>query len=228
MDTPLSSPPCSLDTISEIKHGFYINLDSRKDRKHHVEQQLACINLDNVVSRFSAVKMAQGAVGCSMSHLRCLKKAQENEWEHVVICEDDIEFQQPEVFIEQLNGFLQSKVEWDVILLAGNVAAPPRPVNKYAVQVVQCQTTTGYIVRKSYYQTLIDNIKCGIEKLIKEPHLHQIYSIDKYWFQLQERDNWFLIIPLTVVQREDYSNIEKRCTNYKRVMLDLEKPYLLS
>ena len=58
---------------------------------------------------------------------------------------------------------------------------------------------------------------------MKEPHNHTLYAIDKYWFRLQEIDKWYLIIPLTVTQREDYSDIEKRPTNYSRVMLDLDK-----
>ena len=35
------------------------------------------------------------------------------------------------------------------------------------------------------------------------------YAIDKFWFGLQGIHNWYLITPLTVVQREDYSDIEK-------------------
>jgi hypothetical protein len=61
---------------------------------------------------------------------------------------------------------------------------------------------------------------------MKEPHNHKFYAIDKYWFRLQEKDNWFLIIPLTVIQREDYSDIEKKPANYKKVMLDLDKEWL--
>jgi hypothetical protein len=58
---------------------------------------------------------------------------------------------------------------------------------------------------------------------MREPDKHVLYAIDKYWFNLQSIDKWFLIIPLTVTQREDYSDIEKRPTNYSRAMLDLDK-----
>jgi hypothetical protein len=47
----------------------------------------------------------------------------------------------------------------------------------------------------------MDNIRVGIENLMKTPDQHIIYAIDKYWFQLQKKDSWFLIIPLTVTQR---------------------------
>ena len=70
---------------------------------------------------------------------------------------------------------------------------------------------------------LIDNFKTGIEQLMKHPEQHILYAIDKYWFSLQQRDKWYLITPLTVTQREDYSDIEKRATNYSRVMLDIDK-----
>ena len=57
----------------------------------------------------------------------------------------------------------------------------------------------------------------------KNPEQHSFYAIDKFWFHLQKKDNWFLIIPLTVTQKEDYSDIEKRYTNYTKSMLDLDK-----
>jgi hypothetical protein len=74
-----------------------------------------------------------------------------------------------------------------------------------------------------YYDTLIANYRSGLLKLLREPNNHKIYAIDKYWFQLQAIHKWYLIIPLTNTQREDYSDIEKRNTNYSSVMLDLDK-----
>ena len=84
------------------------------------------------------------------------------------------------------------------------------------------------VLKKHYYNTLIDNIRNGITNLIKEPKQHYLYAIDKYWFRLQQINNWYLITPLTVTQREDYSDIEKRPTNYTRVMTDLSKEWLVN
>jgi hypothetical protein len=66
----------------------------------------------------------------------------------------------------------------------------------------------------------------GLTNLIKEPESHAKYAIDKHWFSLQKTDNWFLITPLTVVQREDYSDIEKKVINYQGAMTDLDKAEL--
>ena len=63
---------------------------------------------------------------------------------------------------------------------------------------------------------------------MENPQMHILYAIDKYWFNLQKIHNWFLIIPLTVTQREDYSDIEKRATNYAQVMTDLDKEWFFN
>jgi hypothetical protein len=62
---------------------------------------------------------------------------------------------------------------------------------------------------------------------MRNPTNKKEYAIDRYWFELQRRDRWFLITPLSVVQREDYSDIEQRVTNYGQLMLDLDKEQLM-
>jgi glycosyl transferase family 25 len=213
-----------MNSIENIKHAFYINLESRVDRKQHVEIQLKNIGVS--ANRFNAIKLTNGAIGCSMSHLKCLEIAKQNNWEHVMIVEDDILFLNPNVFKNQLNKFLKNHNDFDVVLIAGNNVPPYQKIDDSCVKVYRCQTTTGYIVKNHYFDTLICNIREGISKLIKSPEQHVLYAIDKYWFQLQEKDNWFLITPLTVTQREDYSDIEKRPTNYTRVMTDLDKEWM--
>jgi hypothetical protein len=108
-------------------------------------------------------------------------------------------------------------------LVAGNNIPPYQSIDDTCVRVFTCQTTTGYLVQNHYFDTLIENIKIGIKKLMFYPDRHVLYAIDKHWFQLQKKDKWYLIIPLSVTQREDYSDIEKRATNYTRAMLDLDK-----
>ena len=213
-----------INNLSDIKHAFYINLESRPDRQIHVEKELKIIDVK--ADRFNAIKLPNGALGCSMSHLKCIELAKENNWDHVLIVEDDIQFLNHELFINQINKFFSLHKNWDVVLIAGNNVPPHKIIDDTCVKVLSCQTTTGYIVKKHYYDILINNIRNGITNLIKEPTKHFFYAIDKYWFRLQQQDNWFLITPLTVTQREDYSDIEKRPTNYTRVMTDLTKEWL--
>lgn len=210
-----------MNSISDIEHVFYINLQSRPDRRNHVERQLKNIGIS--AERFNAIKLQNGAVGCSMSHLKLIETAKANNWDHILIVEDDILFNEPKLFINQFNKFLSNHKSFDVVLIAGNNIPPYKKIDDTCVQVTRCQTTTGYLVQKHYYDKLITNYKNGILQLMKNPDKPIMYAIDKFWFNLQAIDKWYLIIPLTVTQREDYSDIEKRPTNYTPVMLDLDK-----
>jgi glycosyl transferase family 25 len=209
--------------LKDITNIFYINLEHRVDRKQHVETQLNSIDLKG--TRFNAIKMENGAIGCSMSHLKLLQLALKSGLDHILIVEDDILFLDPELFKSQFDTFLQNQGSrvWDVVLIAGNNMPPYEKIDDTCVKVSQCQTTTGYLVNGHYIENLLNNVKMGLTNLIKEPQSHAKYAIDKYWFSLQKTDNWFLIAPLTVVQREDYSDIEKKVINYQSSMTDLDK-----
>lgn len=212
-----------MNNISDIKNAFYINLTSRPDRKQHVEEQLRIMGV--TAKRFNAIKLSNGALGCSLSHLKCLETAKQNNWSHLLVVEDDIKFLDPELFKRQLNKFFVNHTNWDVVLIGGNNVPPYQKIDDTCVKVASCQTTTGYLVNGHYFDTLIENFRTGIKKLMENPESHFLYAIDKYWFNLQKIHNWYLIIPLTVTQREDYSDIEKRATNYTQVMTDLDKEW---
>jgi GR25 family glycosyltransferase involved in LPS biosynthesis len=209
-----------LNSISDIKHALYINLADRVDRKQHVESQMKLIGIP--VERFDAVKVPYGSLGCVASHLKCLYIAKEKGWDHVLICEDDITFTNPGLFITQLNKFLAAQKNWDVVLFAGNNNGPYKAIEDYCVQVSRCATCTGYLIKSHYYDTLIDNFKIGMNILFRNRDQDRLYALDQYWSLLQKRDLWFLITPLSVIQREDYSNIGKRNVDYTNLMLELD------
>jgi glycosyl transferase family 25 len=208
-----------LDNITNI---FYINLEHRTDRKKHVELELTKIGL--IGKRFNAIKMDKGAIGCSMSHLKILQEAIKNNLDHILIVEDDITFLDPQLFKTQINKFLElHNNDWDVILFAGNNMPPYDNIDETCIKVSRCQTTTGYLVNGHYIKILAQNVKMGLTNLLNRQTEGDKFAIDKYWFMLQASSNWYLITPLTVVQREDYSDIEKKVTNYKKMMQDIDK-----
>ena len=214
-----------INNLSDIQHAFYINLEHRTDRKEQIENELSIMGIN--AKRFNAVCTTNGAIGCTMSHLKLLEKAISENYSHLLILEDDIQFLEPETFKTNFNKFLElHENNWDVIIFSGNNVPPYIPIDETCIRVTRCQTTTGYLVNGHYLRILRDNIKEGLEKLIKNPSMHYYFAIDKYWFCLQQCDKWYLIIPLTVIQRESYSDIEKKITNYKTVMTDIDKKWL--
>jgi glycosyl transferase family 25 len=219
--------------FQEIEHCFYINLDKRTDRKKLVEAELRGLGLSRF-KRCKAIENKIGAIGCSMSHLTLLRKAQKDNLPYCMIVEDDISFIDKPLFVQQANQFIKyfnerekEKPLWDVLLIAGNNVPPYFRIQgaDFCVRVTHCQTTTGYIVRQHYYSTLIENIKNGLELLMREPNKRFFYAIDKFWLSLQKLDWWFLITPLTVVQRDDFSDIEGKKEDYSQLMLDLDKKW---
>lgn len=212
-----------------LQHTLFINLIHRTDRLEHVLEEFKKLNITG--ERFSAIKTASGNIGCTLSHIKCLELAKQREYPFVFICEDDIQFTNPQVFLENLEKFYnmyKSGFQWDVLIVGGNTCPPFQPINEFCMRVYNVQTTTGYIVQKHYYDKLIDNFKDGLQRLIREPHNKKIYSIDIHWKHLQAQDNWFITIPLTVNQYYDYSDIEEKVVDYTQPMLDLEKKEIIA
>jgi len=212
----------NLSTFHDITNLIYINLDYRIDRRTHFESQFYKIGLHP--HRFNAIRNADGAVGCTMSHIACMEFAIRNGWNHVLVCEDDATITNPSLLVHQVNNFLNHfGDEWDVLLLSGNNYHPFQKVAPYCLRVTNCQTTTSYLVRRPYFKPLLNNFKQGLTNLIAEPSNHSIFAIDQYWKHLQKVDRWYLIIPITVIQRTDYSDICKQKTDYTEIMQQHDK-----
>jgi len=205
----------------KISNILYINLDKRTDRLQHVKEQLSVIKLKG--ERFKAIELTNGRLGCTLSHIKCIQLAKERNWDHVFICEDDITFTKPKLFLKQLKKFFKSGLVWDVIIVAGNNLPPHEEYGDFCIKVTHCQTTTGYIVKKDYYDILLQNFREGAIFLMRKEENHLEYAIDKNWTKLQKKDDWFLITPPTVIQRPDYSDIEKKITDYQWHLLDIHK-----
>lgn len=201
-----------------MEHVLYINLYHRKDRKEQIERQLT--NWGVPFERLDASAHRFGHLGCAQSHIRCLERAISEKWPHVCIVEDDMYILDLPVFKKSLNHFLKANLSWDVLLLGGNVG-PPYMKEKGCRRVINAQTTTAYVVQQHYYETLLKNFKQGLEAsmLMDEP----AYRIDIFWKRLQRKDTWYILDPLTVVQLEGYSDIERRDTNYMSMMMSYKE-----
>jgi GR25 family glycosyltransferase involved in LPS biosynthesis len=207
-----------------FKHSLFINLDSRVDRLDHALTEFEKMNIQ--VERVSAIKNKNGAIGCTMSHIKCLQIAKERNYDYVFICEDDITFLDPAKLKENAEKFKEHmKTKWDVLIIGGNNVPPYQKLSDYCARVFSCQTTTGYIVQNHFYDTLIQNFKESAENLMREPENKREYALDMYWKRLQKQHIWLMLTPPTVTQYESYSDIENRNVNYEHLMLDMNKEW---
>jgi GR25 family glycosyltransferase involved in LPS biosynthesis len=208
-----------------FEHTLFINLDHRTDRLEHITNEFEKMGI--TPERVKGIQPKNGAVGCTMSHIKCIELAKSRNYKQVFICEDDITFTNPELFKKQITSFTENdKINWDVLVVSGNVAPPCQKLYEYAARVFYCQTTTGYIVKREYYDTLLANFKEGLTQLLRNPANKFEYAIDKYWLRLQMQSYWYIITPLTVTQYDNYSDIESKPTEYSNLMLDLDKTWI--
>jgi glycosyl transferase family 25 len=211
--------------MDQLKHTLFINLENRTDRLDHVTKQLSSLGLS--AERVNACKTDVGAIGCTLSHIKCLELAKKRGYEQVFICEDDITFLDPTLFKSSLEKFANNReLDWDVLIIGGNIVPPYDVIGDYCVRVGECQTTTGYVVRQHYYDVLINNFRDSVKNLIQDPENKKTYALDIYWKRLQKSGRWYMIFPLTVVQYDTYSDIEEKYTDYRWLMLDKDKTWL--
>jgi glycosyl transferase family 25 len=208
-----------------LNHTIFINLKERTDRYEHVLKELAKMNIQNPV-RLDATRHQIGAIGCTISHIRALEHAKNAGWSQVFVCEDDITFLNTTLLRENIEKFSQKNIPWNVLIIGGNNCPPYEIIDDGCCRVFNCQTTTGYIVHKDYYDVLIQNFRESANHLLREPTNHRQYALDIYWKRLQKTGAWYMILPLSVIQYENYSDIERKSTNYSWLMLDMEKRWL--
>lgn len=198
-----------------VDHILYINLDQRTDRRESTENLLSGFSYE----RIPAIKHEIGGIGTSMSHIKALQYAIAKGWNHVLIMEDDMQWNNFEENYEKLKKFM--KKPYDVIVLAGMLVSHDPETSK----LYKSNCAGAYLVSRHYYTKLLGNFQKGLQLLLTKSYsiftasnsIKSNYNIDIYWHRLQASDNWF-IIPLCYCI-EGYSDCDNKITNWKQFFL---------
>jgi len=182
-----------------------------------MKTELLKIGIDNP-NRFPAIKTEMGIVGCCLSHMRCVQEAMHKDLDYICIFEDDIIIKRPELLMRKVKKLINN--DWDCLLLSGNNFKPYVEYEDY-IKVSKCFCLSSYIIKKHYYQRYLDNLNEGLKLLLQSGDRQ--YSLDYYNHKLQREDTWYLLTPLCIYQKEDYSDIENRNVDYKDLMLNYDK-----
>ena len=188
----------------------YINLDHRTDRNEHMKRVTETFG--NKVSRFSAVKMHNGAFGCSMSHISVLRLAIKNNWNNILIMEDDAEWHNFQRGYNTLKRLASNP--YDVIMLGGSFVS----CNNETYRLHRALTTTAYLVNKHYMPVLLANFEEGLRKFLASPSQPGLYALDTYNNTLQQVDNWYIVHPPLLYQTPTFSDVENRFVDYTSLM----------
>ena len=198
---------------------LYINLDHRIDRKNLIETEIKKIKIDNLhIVRINAIlNKLCGHIGCGKSHILALETAIENDWNSVLILEDDFEFTEN---ITNINVFFD-KIEkinmtYDVLLLATCNENIKDCEYDFIKKSMWSTTTPAYIVNKHYYKTLLENFKESVVIMENELNNHinnnginklnYCTAIDQHWNILQGKDNFYVANPVLGTQRNSWSD----------------------
>jgi GR25 family glycosyltransferase involved in LPS biosynthesis len=197
--------------------GFYINLDERVDRMKHFENLKVKYDFFKNIKRLSAIKHKNGAIGCGMSHIEALTKLLEcadDSDDYFMICEDDLCILNDNNYNKFINDFDNIKdKKWDIIVITPSGDKMPDLPNHNFYRIHNNQTTTAYIIKKTFIPILISNFRQSVTALINGGHPNT-YAIDQWWKQLQNQYTFYYYKDIYAGQLVGYSNIENKHINY--------------
>lgn len=199
---------------------YYINLDKRKDRLEHLRNNvLPFISIpDEDKQKFVAFdhthfdNVSQRAAGCSLSHLSIWKEAVKEEYDKILIIEDDFEFvESPEIF----NSVLETlqNIDFSICNLSYNNMSSLLPANYEGFfRCNNVQTTSCYVANVKFLNLMIPIVEEATLRLMNKQPYH-LNAIDQVWKVFQNRADWIVSKRLGK-QLCSVSDIERTKVNY--------------
>lgn len=204
-----------MDITNFFSKTYCINLERRKDRWNECLLEFKNKELNNI-ERVSAVdgkdlmffsqKVNSSALALILTNEKIFESAIENNYETILILEDDIEFTDQ---VKNISSFIEKLPEnWDMIYFGGNHNThvghkAPESINEKVVKLHHTFSTHCIGINKKAYQPILDRIRK------RDQPLDVIYS------DLQKKLNVYSFVPAMATQRVSFSDIENKVTDYK-------------
>lgn len=191
----------------------YINLAHRQDRNIEIINEFNKLGLENY-SRFNAIKNTSGALGCAMSHMTILENWTANSPKLLMVCEDDIKFNDKLEELELILSEFINDNNLDILCLSYN-HFNEASYNGIFNLTSDTQTMSCYVVKPHMKEILLDNFKLSVKLLETRIDNQYKVAIDQVWKVLQKKYNFVIPKKRFAFQRESYSDIENRVVDYK-------------
>ena len=200
-------------------HGYYINLDTRVDRKTHIENLKLKYPFFSNVERFEAIKNENGAIGCSLSHIKALTELSNKNHKYYLLIEDDFFIFDDANFNDFVKSFeeIKDNNNWDLITLTPRGSTQTKNYINGFHKIIHTQTTTGYIVKHEFIDELLKYYKNGVIGLMRNPNntaMPNLDALDQCWKPLQEKSNFIYFNKIYGGQLHCYSDIETQVVDY--------------
>lgn len=202
---------------------YVINLDHRKDRLSGFYENLRDVGFNVSLTRVPAVYDPEfGGLGCAKSHLAALADFLTRRVDDFcLVFEDDFRFRTSwGAVAHQISSLDKFEPGFVAYLLAGAYLVASRRFGDYC-EVFECQTTSGYLVRRGYVPKLMANYSRSV--LLMEKYrdtssdiAYRRFAIDQAWKQLQQEGGWYCSTPMVGIQEESFSDIEGKTVDYSK------------
>jgi hypothetical protein len=190
---------------------YYINLKHRTDRNTHMVNLLK--NLDvpkNKIERIEAFRTPKfGALGCAKSHLKAQLDAVRNNYNRVLILEDDFYFFDNQDATAKLTKFITENNDWDVLMFTAQTLNREESGIENVDRIIEAFTASAYLINgHDYIKKLANNYRESVDwlqSLTSPPEFCHKCS-DVHWRELQKVDKWYCFNPVLGKQLVNHSD----------------------
>ena len=181
---------------------YVINMNNREDRYIQTVSELLKLRIPlNKIERFPAIVAKDW--GCSASHLEVIKNAISNNYQNVLIFEDDFCVTSlVDKCRDDIKKFLERKYDYDVCLLATNTEFCKNSDYDDLLYKINARVTTcaGYFISLNCMKKLEPIWTEALIKFKSNPSNHN-YACDVSWEPLQKDNKFFQFITKIGYQR---------------------------
>jgi GR25 family glycosyltransferase involved in LPS biosynthesis len=200
--------------MSEKIDIYVINLEERKDRWEEIQKNFKNFNL----IRVEAIKRKNGARGCFLSHIKCLKIAKEKNLKNIIVIEDDCK--PVEDFYKRLltiKKYLDENNSWSIYLGGTNRVFLSDIQNNFIFDNEKfVEVDKGFMFHFICYNNTIFDF-------FLEKENNSDIPIDKIW---HGNFNALVSVPFIAYQNDGFSNILNKAVSYNGKTMSSEKSLL--
>jgi|TARA_R110000823_G_scaffold34720_2_gene96432 GR25 family glycosyltransferase involved in LPS biosynthesis len=154
---------------------------------------------------------APGAWGCYVSHLEIIKDAKKNNYDKILILEDDVAIDDNflSLFSQKVKDLPQ---DWKLFYLgaSAHTGIPKKKVTDHISQTFESFTTSSYGIHSSIYDTILESEKVADK------------TIDLFLVKdIQSTHPCYVVTPTIMWQSAGFSDIQQKHLNYTGFMKNI-------
>ena len=211
----------------KIDNTYCISIKERLDRQRSVIRQ--CNNLGLSFEFIKVKKNKKDPIkGCLESHLLCIKDAIANDYENILIMEDDVLFNN-NLFRQLLVQNIRFNIpqDFDMLYLGYNVNDGYKYDNQL-LKITSAQCAHCYILNKKVFKYILENVtkewstfpEWNLRNVLEKQVNFNCRAIDLFYGKIvnQRRNNSYGIFPLLCHQLDSFSDIENKKVSYTKML----------